>query len=44
MANVIRDLLEPSDRPKVLELETSIELNTQVLHSLKQKIKESYEQ
>lgn len=43
MVNAIADLLEPSDRPKVLELNTSIETNKNIQQFLKRTIKDSYE-
>jgi 2-succinyl-5-enolpyruvyl-6-hydroxy-3-cyclohexene-1-carboxylate synthase len=36
-------LLEPSARPKLLELQTTIDVNKNFLLSLKQKIKDNYE-
>jgi 2-succinyl-5-enolpyruvyl-6-hydroxy-3-cyclohexene-1-carboxylate synthase len=43
MANAVSDFLEPSDRPKLLELNTKVETNKNILLSLKRIIKDSYE-
>jgi 2-succinyl-5-enolpyruvyl-6-hydroxy-3-cyclohexene-1-carboxylate synthase len=43
MTNAIADLLEPSDRPKLLELNTTVDTNKNILLSLKRTIKDSYE-
>jgi 2-succinyl-5-enolpyruvyl-6-hydroxy-3-cyclohexene-1-carboxylate synthase len=43
MSNAIADLLEPSGRPKLLELNTAVDTNKNILLSLKRIIKDSYE-
>lgn len=43
MTNAIADLLEPSERPKLLEVNTTVDINKNILFSLKRTIKDSYE-
>jgi 2-succinyl-5-enolpyruvyl-6-hydroxy-3-cyclohexene-1-carboxylate synthase len=43
MASAIANLLEPSNRPKLLELNTTIDTNKKILLSLKRTINDSYE-
>jgi len=43
MHHAITDFLEPSDRPKLLEFNSAVDTNKNILTSLKRIIKESYE-
>jgi 2-succinyl-5-enolpyruvyl-6-hydroxy-3-cyclohexene-1-carboxylate synthase len=43
MKNLLKDFTEPGDTVKILELDTSIELNKEMFDELKLKIKNSYE-
>jgi 2-succinyl-5-enolpyruvyl-6-hydroxy-3-cyclohexene-1-carboxylate synthase len=43
MHHAITDFLEPSDRPKLLEFNSAVDTNKNILISLKRIIKESYE-
>lgn len=43
MEQAVAELLQPSERPKLLELNSSVLQNRNILFSIKQKIKDSYE-